>query len=91
MGRFAEGRFYGDVGDTVDVTFTDAEGQVYEQSLTYEKGQVMTTGTSFNLPSTGVSFVHRRIMQGIDTNCIYQFYDTHSRTDDRGFCPHCRV
>ena len=73
MGRFAEGRFYGDVGDTVDITFTDVEGQVYEQSLTYEKGQVMTTGTSFNLPSTGVSFVHQQIVPGIDAIAFTSF------------------
>lgn len=66
MGRFGEGHFYGAAEDTVEIVFSDVDGQIHERSLTYEKGQIMTTGTSFNLPSTGVSFVHRQVDQDID-------------------------
>ena len=73
MGRFAEGRFYGDVHDTVDIVFTDSEGQAHERSLIYEKGAVMTTGVALNLPSTGVSFVHQQLESGIDRIAFTSF------------------
>ena len=66
LGRFAERYFYGDVNDTVTIHFVDHDGVVQEKSLVYEKRHILTTGKTFNLPSTGVSFVHEQVEPGIE-------------------------
>ena len=66
LGRFAENYFYGDINDSVTIHFVDHEGELQEKSLAYEKRHIMTTGKTFNLPSTGVSFVHEQVEPGIE-------------------------
>ena len=66
LGRFAENYFYGDINESVTIHFVDHEGELQEKSLVYEKRHIMTTGKTFNLPSTGVSFVHEQVEPGIE-------------------------
>ena len=68
LARFAEMYFYGDVNDAVKIQFLDHDGTVQEKSLVYEKRHILTTGKTFNLPSTGVSFVYDEVEPGIE--CI---------------------
>lgn len=73
VGILAERSVFGDVGEHVVLEFLDGNGQVVEQILPFQKGDVITSGAFANLPATGVTFVHEHLEGNIDRIAFSSF------------------
>jgi carboxyl-terminal processing protease len=73
VGILAERSVFGDVGEHVVLELLDGNGQVVEQTLPFQKGDVITSGGFANLPATGVTFVHEHLEGNIDRIAFSSF------------------
>ena len=73
VGILTQRSIFGAVGEDVVLEFLDGNGQVVEQTLPFQKGNVITSGSFANLPSTGVTFVHEHLEGNIDRIAFSSF------------------